>query len=288
MALSECQYQIRDLVLGDGTDWEVLTPGTDLFNLRTRAPQSEERSWDHGTWSGAEFADEKVIPLRLKGTALSGDISGYIELVKEISAAFAPVEDGASQVELRYHLGGIEYLLTGRPRMMEPESDGAAYGVVRLNAAFVANNPKTYSANKSSQVLGLPQFEGGFTFPFTFPFQISGTLIDGRADIENEGSTNTHMVFRIDGPASGPRITLQRSDGKVQSLRVLTDLLSGQWLDIDTGSHVVLLNGLANRRKQVSGEFPILPPGISTLRFDAAEFNLTAQLTSTWRHAWWL
>lgn len=291
MALADCQWQVRDLVAGPGTAWTVVHP-SNPFQTQVRADQAGVRAWNHGSWSGAEWGQERVVPLRFHGRAPSGDWAGSLQLIQQLNAAFAPVGDAAADVELRYSLGGTEYLLLGRPRMSEPELSNAVRGHVWANCAFVALDPRIYSADEHTGSIGLPSFSGGLTVGVgetlgTVPFTVDGVLSDGFADLENVGTTDTALRIRIDGPVSTPRFSVQRPDGTTETLRVLFDLQAGQWLDVDTGSHVVLLNGVASRRGQVSGEFPLLPPGESRLRFNAAAFNEEAELSWTYRSAWW-
>jgi len=286
MALADCQWRIRDLIAGPGTPWTVLHP-TNPFQLQVRADQHAARAWNHGSWSGAEWVDERVIPVRLHGHAPSRDWSGAVELIQQLNAAFAAVGDTAEDVELRYSLGGTEYVLRGRPRMSEPELSNAVRGHVWASCAFIALDPLIYSGAEESGSIGLPQFDGGLTVPLTVPFTVDGVMVDGRDTLTNDGTAPTPLALRIDGPAIRPRVTIQHPDGDIETLRVMFDLSAGQWLDIDTGSHAVLLNGTTNRRGQVSGEFPRLRPGGSTIRFNASAFSAAAQLSWAYRHAWW-
>lgn len=71
-------------------------------------------------------------------------------------------------------------------------------------------------------------------------------------------------------------------------MRVDLNLPAGQWLDIDTRARTVLLNGdpAASRRGQAVGDWPLLQPGTSTLRFAAAEES-SGTVTARWRDGWW-
>jgi hypothetical protein len=229
--------------------------------------------------------DEAVVPLRIitNGSGLGGWLTAHQALM----AAFAPVGETAEDLELRYGLGGSEYVMFGRPRMVDPDTGAISSGKSATRAAFVATDPLIYSGQEVTAQLGLPSFTGGLTVPVQAPFTVDGVLVGGKVTVENEGTADTPLALRVDGPVSAPRVTLQRPVGPAQTLSVLFDLGAGQWLDIDTGAHTVLLNGTANRRGQVAGVFPILPPGVSTLRFQAAAFHDDAELTARWRHAWW-
>ena len=283
MALTECQFQIRGLTLGCGTPYTVR--GFNSFRHAARADQSGSRAWGHGSWSGAEWANEEAIDLNIliKG----GDVAGWMDANDALAAALAPVGADASDVELRYVLGGREYLRYVRPRVYEPDPVHLGSGVVASVASLAALDPLRYSGQESTATVGLPQFEGGLTVPTTVPFVIGASLSEGAELLENEGTADTPLRLRINGPVVQPRIALLRPDGESEQLRFDTTLQAGQWLDVDTGARTVLLQGKTSRRAQTAGTFPLLPPGVSTLRFFAAAHNDDAEVTATWRSAWW-
>lgn len=286
MALAAAQMQVRDLVMGPGTPF-ILERDVNPFVLTVRADQGGPRAWNHGAWSGAEWANERVVPIRVLVEA--GDMAGLVAAIQQLSAAFAPVGDGAQQPELRFEVGGSEYLLFGRPRMVEPGQIGRFRSLVRLS--FVAQDPRIYSGELHSVQLGLPEQIGGLTVPITVPFTVDGVLIGGTAPMVNAGTTDTALVMRVDGPVIDPTVTVQRPDGDVQRIRFDLPIGTGQWLDIDTASRTALLNGLpqANQRGRAVWDidpYP-LPPGASTVRFGAGDFNIVAQLSVSWRDAWW-
>lgn len=288
MALADCQWQVRDLILGPGTPWTVVSP-SNPFQVSVRADQSGARAWNHGSWSGAEWGNERVVPMRLHGRAAG--MAGSIQLVQALNAAFSPVGDAATDVELRFHLGGTEFLLLGRPRLSEPDTRSMALGQVWADCAFVAPDPRIYSGDLHEVVTGLPVQEGGLTVPFTVPYTIPGVLVGGREEVTNAGTTDTALSLRIDGPVFDPRVAVQRPDGDVQSIRFNLDLTDGQWLDVDTAARTALLNGLpeANQRGRAVWDVEPYPlaPGTSVIRFNAGDFNEAAELTVRWRDSWW-
>jgi hypothetical protein len=286
MPLTDGQVQVRDLVLGAGTAYELVS--FNPWNRAVRPGQGEGRPWSHGAWSGAEFLDETPVPIRVYLEAPERTAAAWLPLQQALIAAFEPVGDTAAEVELRFNTGGTEFVMFGRPRGVQlPENELAQRRGKSVNTClFAALDPRIYSGAEQTVQLGLPSFTGGLTVPVTAPFTVDGVMVGGKAAIVNDGLANTSLALRIDGPVVTPRVMLQRPDGLVQTLEVLFDLPAGQWLEIDTGSHSVLLNGVANRRGAVTGEFPILPPGAGTIRFASAEFDMDALLTVRWRHAW--
>lgn len=290
MALAECQVQVRDLVMGPGTQYKVL-PGFNPFLRSVRADQGGPRAWNHGSWSGAEWAEEVVVPIPLRVGRQGGSVASWLPLHHQLTAAFAAVGDDAEQIELRFALGGSEYVMFGRPRMVEPRTDHIAVGKAATQCAFVAQDPRIYSGAESTAQTGLPVQTGGLTVPFTVPFVVTGQVLGGSVELVNDGTTSAPLLVRIDGPVSQPRVVLQRPDGSVQSVRMTGDVPAGRFLEIDTAAGTVFEDGLptASRRQQAAWDvdpYPLLP-GTTVISFAAADFVDEALMTTTHRSAWW-
>lgn len=287
MVLAERQWQIRNLVMGPGTPFRVQAQ-TNPFTLNIRANQGGKRAWNHGSWSGAEWGDERVVPLRIFVEADDLTPATWLQLNQQLAAAFAPIGDVAVDVELRHALGGREYVMFGRPRMVEPSTRHIGSGFSFTQCAFVALDPHIYSGELlTAGPVGLAVFIGGLAVPYTVPHIVEHVRVGGQVDIFNDGTAETPLQLRIDGPIPGPQVIVQHADDTVESLRVGFDLIAGQFLEIDTGSRAVLLNGIANRRGQVSGDFPLLAgEETAQLRF-LANGDDTGTLSVEWRSAWW-
>lgn len=284
MPLIEGQFKIRDLVLGRGTAYELLTD-TNPFDRHVRAEQSGPRAWNHGSWSGVEWQDEAVIPFHVFVSA--NGKADWVQARHELARAFSPVGESVADVELRFAMGGREYLVRGRPRMVEHDLELIGLGKSYTSAAFVALNPLIFDATESSAgPISPPTFSGGLTVPLTVPFTVDAVASGGGADLLNEGTADTGLSLRIDGPASEPFVALKRSDA-TYVLRFAIDLASGQWLDVDTAARTVLLGGTSSRRGQTSADpdWPLLPPGTHRIEYRSADGLGT--LTVKFRSAYW-
>lgn len=287
MPLQEGQVQIRDLVMGAGTRFRMMNE-FNPFGIQIRAAGSGERAWNHGSWSGAEWAQERVVPMRiLIIDEVAQNTAGWMLSRHELAAAFRPIGDAVTDVDLRFKLGGVEYLLRGRPRMLEPSTTHIGRGHGFVDAAFVALDPLIYAGTESSVSTGLTAFTGGLTVSVTVPFSVDATQTSGIASLINEGTADTALLLKIDGPVVQPRVTVERADGVVQTLRFNLTLNTGEWLDVDTAAKTVLQNGTVNRRGLTAGDFPTLPTGTHTLRFAAGDYNASALVTARWRNAYW-
>lgn len=282
MALVEGQADINGLLVGLGTDYDLVQ--FNVWRRGVRAGQGGPRAWRHGSWSGAEWRSEIIADITLHyGSATT---AGWKLLNDAATAAFAPVGDEAIDRELRFVRGNVEYLLFGRPRVFEPDIRPGARRAV-ADATFVALDPFLYSSVEQSAQMALAIFTGGLAVPAWLSLPVEGIKVGGEAPVINEGTAPTPLRLRIDGPVVEPRVALLRPDGKADALEVNFDLAAGQFLDIDTGAHLALLDGTDNRRGQVSGDFPLLLPGTSTINFSANTPSEQAMLTVTWRHSWW-
>lgn len=287
MALTEGQWQIGDLVIGpDDTYGHVQAPNP--YRLDVRADQSGDRPWAHGTWSGAEWADERVVSARI--TLLDEAAADRREAMHDLAAAFAPVAT-SGDVELRWREGGEEFVLFGRPRGARARRAIVETGVAEIECGFVAQDPRIRSGSESTASTGLPTQTGGLTAPVTAPLTVDGTLSGGSASLVNDGTAAAELSLRIDGPVTSPTIVLQGPGGDLSEIRVDLTLTSSQWLEIDTAARTALLNGLpqANQRGRTVWDVDPRPlePGTTTLRYLAGDFNATTEVTATWRSAWW-
>lgn len=296
MALAAGQIHLvgtgRDLLMGEGTRFDL----QDAFNpflASQRDPQGSPRPYAHGSLTGAEWQDARVVPLRVIANGANADVSSTRAAILEMGAAFAAVGSTGEVAELRFRLDGDpdEFVLFGRPRGPEPDMSTIGLGYAYISGAFVAADPRIYSGAETVASTGLPVQSGGLTVPVTAPLMVTGRLIGGRLTLVNAGTAATGLRIRIDGPAPSPRLVLTGSDGILQTIAFDLDLGEGQWLDIDTTRYLALLNGLpqSNQRGRARWTFGThpLPPGPATLRFFAGGDAADAQVTVTYRSAYW-
>ncbi len=282
MTLAEGQVQVGDLVMGPGTPYRLLG-SVNPWSRSVRADQGGKRAWGHGSWSGAEWQDEAVVPIPVQVQGTTQDVAGWTAAHQILAAAFAPSH---VDVELRWCLGGVEHAVFGRPRMVDPDVKTIGLGYAITQCAFAATDPLIYSGVEHSVQLGLPQTTGGLTVPMACPITVVATVASGRAAVTNAGTAPVGMRWRIGGPVSDPRVAVVSSSG-TSTTRFWLDLDAGQWLDVDTAARTVLMNGVVSRRGQASGDWPMLPPGAAEVAFASAAYDVSALLTVSWRDAWY-
>jgi tail protein len=285
---------LRGLVMHP-TDPPVVLLGFNPWNRQVRADAESPNAWADGGWSGAEWNDALTVPIRLLvyvGDARPGTRFWWAQQ-QRVTAAFA-----ASSVNLPLDFeianpdtGGDAYVLYGRPRLVEPLAETALRGWASCSAAFVALDPTIYhgpsdATGLRSGATNLPSEVGGLTFSAQFPVIFSAVVTAGRILAENTGTAPTGLTLTLTtgGPLTQPRVTLLA--GTVSQTLQYNDVLQpGQTLVIDTKARTVYLDGTSRRGKLV-GDWFLLPPGSSEIRFNAAAYEPTALLVAEWRDAW--
>lgn len=275
------QVAVGDLLMGPGTPYTIV--GFNPWTRTVRTMQAGERAWNHGSWSGQEFLEESVVPLRVQIKA--GTAGAWLGAQQAMAAAFAPSPVG-EDIEMRFRIDGTEYVMFGRPRLVEPETELIVLGIGYTRAAFVGLDPLIYAGAESSVDTGLPSTSDGLEFPIEFPIEFDAVTTSGTRQVTNDGTADTALTLRIDGPVTDPQVSLTRGTD-VQTLRFGLTLDADQWLTVDCAARTVLLNDVASRRGNTAGTFPILAPGTSELSWIAGSFDSSALLTATWRSAWY-
>jgi hypothetical protein len=248
------------------------------FERTNRAEQTGDIAWGDGEWSGAEWRAGTVIPLRL-----GIHTSSWNELMSAwwaLDAALAPVRTG-SEVEVTWNAAGTEYLVYARPRKAKLRNQNGRTGKAWVEAELFCPDPAIYSATEHVEEMGMLRRIGGTPIPLTVPTTFYSVVADGEATLANTGPSPARLQLRIDGPATRPYITLATATGAMV-LNFDTVLGVGDWLDIDTATKTVILNGSISRLRDAWGDWPLLS-GEALIRFEAESYNPAARLTVRWR-----
>lgn len=267
------------LLLHHGTVYRVNE--FEPFNRGVRADQSGAVPWGDGDWSGAEWRTAANIPLRL-----GIHTSSWAELMDAwwaLDAALAPVRTGGD-VEITWNAAGVEYLMYARPRGASLRNTNGRTGKAWVTASLECPDPSIYSAEEFTSEIGLLHRIGGLSVPFGVPTGIHSVVADGEDTLTNAGTGYARLLHRIDGPATNPRITLI-TGATVETLNLDIVLGGGDWLDIDTGTKLVVLNGSVSGLPYAWGDWPLLK-GEAQIRFEADSYNEYARLTTRYRSTW--
>lgn len=221
-----------------------------------------DRDYDHGQWDATDKYGARIQPI--PGTVRAPSHAA-------LHLARQRLNDAVT----------VEYFML---RVVEPGFDG--YAMVRqqgellwtedgtpntphatFSIGLYAGDPLIYSMRERTFEFAFPSVTGGATWPKTWPAIWNASVVSGSEILLNPGSEPVGIQFRVDGPVgtaqiafpdTGEALYLENPDGPVL-------LTAGQWLDIDTTTRQVLLNGEASRRSWVHGNFLLLQPGVETL-----------------------
>jgi hypothetical protein len=195
---------------------------------------------------------------------------------------------GVDEIPLRCRLAGVAGGNTVKAMVTVRNDDiplGELYLSHALDAALElrALDPRLYSDTLTTVTLLSTTVTGGKSFPWTFPFTFGGSGNAGNANLVNLGNYNAPLTVEIHGPISQPRL---RNETTGKEIFYNDTLAAGEWLEIDTKAHTVLLNGVANRYYRLGAtQWWDLAPGINQVRFfGATSTGALAHLTfgSAW------
>ncbi|WP_026923289.1 hypothetical protein [Glycomyces arizonensis] len=265
------------LLLHHGTVYRVNE--FEPFDRGTRADQVGTVPWGDGGWSGAEWREPATIPLRLG--IHTGSWAELMDAWWALGAALAPVRTSPA-VEATWNAAGTEYLMYVRPRKVRLINKRGRTGKAKVEAELFAPDPTIYSAAEHVAKIGLLHRIGGLATPFGLPTGINTVVADGEVDLVNAGKSPARLGLRITGPVVEPRISVITASS-VQTLRLDTVLGEDDYLDIDTKTKLILLNSTTSRLPDQWGDWPLLPPGDCTVRFESDVYESGARLNIRFR-----
>lgn len=262
-------------VAPDGVYWHCATnDGWDSPDVRTTVTAREA---DHGSWMGPVYLAERVITLA--GKFVAPTPAAVDTALAQLKAANSLTDTTLTFFESTPRQATVRR--SGKPLLQRLNDI-----VVDWSVQMTAPDARLYATTETTATLSLPSVSGGLTLPVTFPIEFDATVIPGDAAVVNDGSLDARPVITIAGPVSQPLVVVTGPDGTAASLLYGGDIAAGDWLDLDTDAHTAYYNGTASRRALISGDWPALPPGQSTVSFRAGAYSPTAQCTLTYRSAW--
>lgn len=280
MPLQPEQVQVRDLVMGPGTDYEITA--FNPWNRQARVLGEGPNPWGPGGYSGAEFLDVAVVNIGIHTVGTSSE--DWMAKHWALQQAFDPVgTDG--DAELRWAIGSSEYLMRGRPRMLNPQIQNIRSGEITSSASFVALDPLIYSAILHELTLTIGRWEDGVASPVEseagIGVEVPSFRVGGSGELTNSGTRPARLLLRFNGPVVAPSVT-------VAGLTLELDMAIpvGHWVDVDTADRTVWYDGSSaqSRLSDAHGSWPFLPPGTHEVRYGAgSSYHPDATITVRWR-----
>ena len=260
----------------DGVEWWVTKEDGWSGGPGVRLELSDRPQRD-GSFDAPSFRSARVITL--EGTAIAPD-EWIRERAKDRLAAL--LADGS-----------------GLTPLVVAERTVRRTALVRLSSAIkivdttpvsfdwsvqvTAPDPLRYGAVLHAETCGLPRPARGMAFPVRFPL-VFGQGEGGVLALVNSGTATVRPVWTITGPCDQPVI---RNDSTGERMAFSLSLAEGDVLTVDSAARTVFL-GEASRRAALlpRSKWFGLPPGSTTIGFEALDNTATGKLTAHWRDAW--
>jgi hypothetical protein len=269
--------QLADVVLGqvDANGvcwyWETIT-GWDSPDL---TGEPTPRIGDHGAWDNPAWYTARAITF-----------SGWI---------VAPDEQTRDAALARLRLaappqGLVQLTITEQPPKTAMVRRSGRLQIQHLNptssyftVGLIAPDPRRYAVASDTITLALPTVGAGLTLPLTLPATFPANSSTGMGTATNAGDLAAPWAARLNGPLTNPALTHVQS-GRRLSYAITID--TGDYLELNSLDHTVLLNGVADRSGWVAAgsSWWRLDNGRNDIRFTADSGSGAAVLTyaSTW------
>ncbi|WP_249227624.1 phage distal tail protein [Kutzneria sp. CA-103260] len=229
-----------------------------------------------GAFDSPGYRSPRVITL--EGLAIAPSWQAKELAKNRLAAVFTDATAlGTFQVREQLFTRQVQARLSGHAKMSD-----RTRATFEWSLQITAPDPMRYGSVAYQQNCGLPQPAAGLTFPLAFPLDF-GNPVGGSLLLTNQGTAPARPVWTIQGPCAQPTIVNQNTGQRLSfSLR-----LGAETLYVDTAARTVLL-GDASRRSALDpgSSWFTLPPGSTSVAFEAADGTDTARLVAYWRDTW--
>lgn len=238
----------------------------------------------HGLFLGGNWLGGRIITIVV--AVVPSDPTTFDVAMEALAAAFSLSQTEAPLTCWVRGLGAGEAVrLYARPRKFDAPMDTAYnQGVAIVAIQLSCTDPLIYGDTEQTASTTLTETTAGLEWSLDWALDWGGASTAGSIIAENRGNFEAPVVLRIDGPVTNPRIE-NLTVGRTIELGIT--LLTGEFIEIDTAAHTVMLGGTASRYSTITddSQWWNLAPGVNTLNFHASTPD-AALLTATWRSAW--
>lgn len=259
-------------ILEEITGWEDLPDVTSYDTARSRG---------HGDHVGDQYARSRIVTVSGK----IANVSSRDEMARALQNA---TRVGSAVNNLTVDLLGLA-LTAGARVTQRSVSIGGNYSVGEIPFAvqWRCPDPLRYGLTQTPASIGLPSTSGGLPYPLSYPLNYGSAGTPGQITLTNSGTADTSILFTVTGPLpSGFEIS---AGG--QRLTYAAEVPAGQVITLDTGTGIVLAEGTADRRGNLTkADWLQVPAGSSiTVQFTSlgGTYDAAATLSASWRSAWW-
>ncbi|WP_370942598.1 hypothetical protein AB5J62_26300 [Amycolatopsis sp. cg5] len=291
---AEWMIEYRGLVIGAPDSALSLAAVDGLLDIPGMRTSDRAALSRHGDVSGTDYLGARTVSLTIE--VYGRDAAEFSAALDAVTAAFAPAAPDAPLVFRFPGIagGGVRFVSArvrkrGIPVNVEYSNYLAMVTVELYCASPLIVDPILLDAGTP---LADPNAAGGgIKPPFRFPLKFGPPRnVAGVVRVLNAGTAVSYPKFIIRGPVVDPQIINLRTG---QSLTFRYTLLRGEWLDIDTYTHEVLLNGTAPRflTPGPGNVWLTCAPGLTEFGFrgfrvDSGPAGDGAELVCEWTSSW--
>lgn len=283
LVTADWQVEYRNLLTGGDTTYSLVQV-EGLADMPAVRPADQALMRRHGSHPGDDFVDVRQVVLTYE--LYTADNTAFAAAVEALQLAYRP---GGDEEPLVFQIPGVadgaKARVWCRPRRRQmPINLEWFHRIPIAIVEMVATDPLVYANTESEGSATLPSAGGGMTFPETPPITFGTVSTGGTITAVNGGSFDTGITFRVDGPATDPRIE-SLTAGKTIAVNIT--LATGEFLVIDTKARTVLLGGTTSRYSflDATSRWFDLAPGSNEITFRASTAT-AATLTMRWRSSW--
>lgn len=265
---------LRGVRIGEGSDYPFRAMPSG-FGVRNTRASTVVQGADGQRFLGADQLAPLTLTFDVHVIATTPVLRQ--QAAETLQAAWGPTREGVTTLIVA--VNGIERVVFGRPLRCEVDYSRLAFGTIRARCIFETSDARIFDATVDSIVLGLSP-GGGVTAPVTAPVT-AGVGSDSDGTATNTGTFETEWVAVVQGPVTGPRLTLASTG---ETVEIDGTVPAGSQLIVSSTDGSVLLNGSPRQNwVSFSSRFFKLPAGANTVRFRAA--SGTGSCTFSWRSA---
>ncbi|WP_410591090.1 hypothetical protein [Amycolatopsis sp. lyj-23] len=247
----------------------------------------------HGEVSGSDYLGSRTVTLTIE--VYGRERAELAAALDAVTAAFAPAQPDAPLVFRFPGIagGGIRFVAARVRKRTIPVNVEYAHGLAMVTVELYCSSPLIVDPviRSVSTTLPVPDASGGgIRAPFRFPIKFGVPSERGIIRVVNDGTFTTYPRFIVRGPVETPQIV---NLATAERLTFNYLLLAGEWLDVDTYTHEVLLNSTAPRftTAGTGNTWLTCPPGMTEFAFQGSRLDPGpagdgASLTCEWSSAW--
>lgn len=280
------QLEYNGYVLGDDattfmvnlTGWEDLPP---IDSSNTLKPAS------YGAWAGKKLPGQRI--LTWSGRFAPEDYSNWATLLDVLKRAFTiPVADEELTIAVRTR-NDIKVVFGAVTQRAIPMDYTYSYFGANITIQFECSDPRKYSLGEITKFISMPaDTTDGLDYPLVYPLDYGVAALISDLNITNEGDAPSPVLLNFQGPAKNPVLVNSTTGAQLGFNLTIAD---GEYLQVNTRTGTVLLNGTADRlyTRQLTSS-PILSfalnPGVNEMHVYAEEWDSGSGVEIIYRDAY--